>query len=827
MAGLVRQGLIRPWSEGQIGAGADRRRCIEENLSSADWILLLISSSFAASDGCCSEMERALARFEAGEAEVCPVLLRPVDWPGAPFLHLSSLPENGRPVSLWRHRDDAFFSIVRGLRERLLGGRFNNLPVRAMPFVGREAELRHLENLLLQTDVRLAALHGPRGAGKTRLAEQVAARLFRRFQHGVCFVPFGRIADAGVVPCAIAQTLGVKEVEGVSIAASLCQHLEGKHMLLLLDGFDAPSPAAAFLPRLLAACPRLQILTTGRSPLRVRDARRVALSASLAPTDAVHLFLQSAGTAAVSGQAAAAICERFQHVPLAVEVLGARAGELPVAAVTGKLDHRVATRHTDAPSAALAWSYHLLTEEEKRFFRRLSVFRGGCTAQTAASICGGSSERVPALLRSLVDKRLLRREEGDGETRYRMLDVIREFAVRQLGAAESLKLRRRHAECFLALVEEAEPALMSPARGAWMRRLEAERGNVRTALAWLRAAPDGMEPALRLAGALFWFWNLRAYFSEGRTLLAGLLRRARRTAPAATLGRAKALYALGGLAFLQGDLAVAFRCLQESAASWAVLGDARRRAYALVILGMVEQNRGDFDAALRHERESAAVFRRAGDLWGYALALNDLGNVHRARGERALALALYRRSRELWRRMKEGWGLPLTLSNLGFLEMLGGDRRAARLAFKEALQIQHCLDDRWGLAETLKYLADLDVRRGDEAAAERLYRESLDLNRKIGRKPFMIGCLAGLAVVAHRRGALEIAARLIGAVESQREPVRVMAKSIDHEQYEKTAALRTDEDPLLTAARGLGARTPLAETTAWVLALPGISAPSD
>lgn len=832
MAGLVRQKLILPWFDGQIEAGNDWRRCIEEHLGSADMIVLLISSHFAASDFCCFEMERALQRYEAGKAEVFPVLLRPVEWPGAPFLHLSLLPENGRPVSLWRNRDDAFSSIVRGIRERLLS-RFNNLPVSATPFVGREAELRDLETLLLRPGARLVALHGPRGTGKTRLAEQAAANLFRRFQNGVCFVPFGRIADPGVVPCAVAQALGIKEVEGISIAESLRQHLEAKHMLLLLDGFDAPSPAASFLPRLLESCPRLQILTTGRSPLRVRDACNVALPGALSPADSVHLFLQSArsmaGELPVSGQAAAEICERFQHVALAIEVVGARARELSVAEVMGVAERsgrRTAAGLADAPGAALAWSYSLLAEEEKRLFRRLSIFRGGVTAKTAAQVCGSRrGEAVLCSLRSLVDKRLLRAEAEAGEAgdvRYRMLDVIREFAARQLGAAENLALRRRHAEHFLALAEEAEPALTSPGRGPWMRRLEAERGNLRAALSWFRAAPDGIEPALRLAGALFWFWNLRAYFSEGRTLLAGLLRRARGQTPA-TPGRAKALYALGGLAFLQGDLAVARRHLQESAALWAVLDDARSRAYTLVILGMVEQSQDDLDAALTHGRESAAILHREGDAWGYALALNDLGNTHRARGDRAMALALYYRSGEAWRRMNDGWGLPLTLSNLGFLEMLAGDREAARLAFKEALQIQHSLDDRWGLAETLKYLADLDIRRGEDAAAERLYRESLDLNRRIGRKPFMVGCLAGLAVVAQRHGALDIAARLAGAVESQRGAVRVMVKPIDHEQYERVASLGIDGNEALVQARDLGSRAPLAETTSWALSLPPLA----
>jgi predicted ATPase len=831
MAGLARQSLILPWFDGQIGAGTDWRRCIEEKLGSADLILLLISSHFAASDFCCSEMERALARAAAGEAEVLPVLLRPVDWPGAPYRHLNLLPENGRPVSLWRHRDDAFASIVRGIRSHLLDVRFNNLPVPATPFVGREAELRDLEALLVEPGERLVALYGPRGTGKTRLAEQAAANLFGRFQNGVCFVSCGRIAEPAVVPCAIARVLGVKEAEGVSIAESLRQHLEARHMLLLLDGFDAPSPAAAFLPRLLESCPRLRILTTGRAPLRVRDAFNLAFPTALAPADAVHLFLQSArhraGELPVSGQAAAEICERFHNVALAIEVVGARARELPAAgaaeviAAGERMGRWTAAGRADASGAALAWSYGLLTAEEKRLFRRLSIFRGGCTEPTAAAVCGGAAP-VTEILRSLVDKRLLRAEGAPGgDPRYRMLDVIREFAARQLGAAENLELRRSHAECFLDLVEEAEPALMSPGRGPSMRRLEAERGNLRAALAWFRAAPDGIERALRLAGALFWFWNLRAHFSEGRTLLAGLLRRAR-TQPA-TPGRAKALYALGGLAFLQGDLTVARRHLQESAASWAALGDARRRAYALVILGMVEQSRGDLGAALAHARESTAILHREGDLWGYALALNDLGNAHRARGERGIALVLYRRSGMAWRLMNDGWGLPLTLSNLGFLEMQSGDREAARLAFKEALQIQHSLDDRTGLAETLKYLADLDIRRGDDAAAERLYRESLDLNRRIGRKPFLVGCLAGLAVVAQRHGALSVAARLAGAVDSQRGAGRIMAKPIDQEQYEKVASLGIRGDEALTRARDLGARAPLSETAAWALSLPHVA----
>lgn len=303
----------------------------------------------------------------------------------------------------------------------------------------------------------------------------------------------------------------------------------------------------------------------------------------------------------------------------------------------------------------------------------------------------------------------------------------------------------RQADELSDFAAQAEPRITSPRRGDILDLLEAEHANFHAVFDWSLRSGE-LETGLRLAGSLFWFWNLRAHFSEGRTWLGRLLAGAGDLPETAAL--AKALYAAGGLAFLQGDFKDALEKLNQSERIWRRLGDRRGLAYALVVRGMtlLEENR--LALAGDCEMEAESIFHSLGDLWGSALALNDLGNVCRRRGEHDEARETYWKSLALWERMGDSWGLSLTLSNLGCLEMRQNRHREAREPFERALTLQSGTGDRWGQAETLKNLGDLAAREKDWPEALRLYRQSLDLNLCLGRKPSLLGCLGGLAAVA-------------------------------------------------------------------------------
>ncbi|HEV2845322.1 MAG TPA: tetratricopeptide repeat protein [Thermoanaerobaculia bacterium] len=795
-------GVATIWHDGDIGAGNDWQADIDAHMSAADVIVLLVSSSFLGSPACRFEMERALERRQDGRTVVIPVILRPCPWKLTPLAGVLALPTDGRPVTKWKPRDDGFLSAVQGIRDALEGisghaGQppvqedvFNNLgQVPSTPFIGRRKEVAEARRHLRNRHVRAVVLHGPVGVGKSRLAWKVASDLVKDFQNGVCRVGLDRVRDSSLVLPTLARTLGIKEVarrRGTESPLelsleSLREYLRTKEMLLVLDNFEHVEEAGRHVARLLADCPGLKLLMTSRSELHVAGGRSLPVGflpvpekdhesslADLRQVDAVALFLQNAEAVdpgfdltAENAPAVAEICRRLEGVALAIELAAARVRQFPPHRMLLELDHQLrlgvggplgCEQKHETMEAAIAWSYQLLDPGEKTLLQRLSVFSNGFTLEAADAVCNPGGDRsipVEAGLRSLLRNNLVWQ---CGPERFRMLAVVREYARKRLGQAhkegrseDPLVFERRHAQLFTDFAERAESRITSSRRGDVLERLEAEHANFHAVLDGALKSGE-LETGLRLAGSLFWFWNLRAYFSEGRTWLGRILARAGDLPETAAL--AKALYAAGGLAFLQGDFKDALDKLGRSERIWRRLGDRRGLAYTLVVRGMALLHENRLALAGDCATEAESIFHSLGDLWGSALALNDLGNVCRGRGEYEEARETYWKSLALWERMGDSWGLPMTLSNLGFLEMLQERYPEAREAFERALALQSGIGDRWGHGETLKYLGDLAVREKNWPEAVRLYRQSLDLNLRIGRKAFLLGCLGGLAAIA-------------------------------------------------------------------------------
>ncbi|HEY9420089.1 MAG TPA: tetratricopeptide repeat protein [Thermoanaerobaculia bacterium] len=807
-------GVATTWHDGEISAGNDWQADIGDHLSTADVIVLLVSSSFLSSPACRFEMERALERRQDGRTVVIPVILRPCPWKLTPLGGLLALPTDGRPITKWTPRDDGFLSAVQGIRnalEKLSGAAgqppvpddvFNNLgQVPSTPFIGRRKEVAEARRHLRSRHVRAVVLHGPVGVGKSRLAWKVASDLLKDFHNGVCRIGLDRVRDSSLVLPTLARTLGIKEVARSEKSEnplemsleSLREYLRTKEMLLVLDNFEHVEEAGRQVARLLADCPGLKLLITSRSELHVAGGRSLPVGFLAVPEkdrdytleeleqiDSVALFVQNAEAVdpgfvlhRENAAAVAEICRRLEGVALAIELAAARVRQFPPHRMLPELDHQLrlgvggamgCEEKHETMEAAIAWSYHLLDPGEKALLQRLSVFSNGFTLEAAVAVCNPGEDRtipVEAGLRSLLRNSLVWQ---CGAERFRMLAVVREYARKRLrqahkeGRAEDpLVFERRHAGFFTALAETVEPRITSPRRGDALERLEVEHANFHAVLDWSVRSGE-LELGLRLAGALFWFWNLRAHFSEGRTWLGRILAAAGEGPETATL--AKALYAAGGLAFLQGDSQDALDKLGRSERIWRRLGDRRGLGYTLVVRGMALLDEKRIALAGDCESEAESLFHSQGDLWGTALALNDLGNVLRVRGEYEEARETYWKSLALWERMGDSWGLPMTLTNLGFLEMLQERYREAREAFERALALQRAVGDRWSHAETLKYLGDLAVRERSWPEAIRLYRKSLELNLRIGRKPFLLGCVGGLASIAvEKMGAVQYAAR--------------------------------------------------------------------
>jgi len=404
---------------------------------------------------------------------------------------------------------------------------------------------RDADELLEQA--RLVTLTGPGGTGKTRLGLQLAAELGETFADGVYFVNLAPLVDSHLVVSTVAQALDLKEVAGLSLLDQLKGALHWKQLLLLLDNFEQVVDAAVEVAALLAACPNLKVLVTSRMPLHVRgeqefavpplatpDPRHLPDLVSLSQYEAVALFLQRAQAVkpdfrvnTANAPAIAEICARLDGLPLAIELAAARIKLLPPQALLARLGQSLALLTggaRDAPTRqqtlrnTIQWSYDLLDAQEQRLFRWLSVFVGGCTLEAIEGVCHDAGEKSNMLniIASLADKSLVQqREQETGEPQLTMLETVREYALECLRENEEAEdCQRAHAMFYLALAEEAEPHLKGAQQVVWWKRLEREQENLRAALSWLIGQVQG-ELALRLSGALWWFWNIRGYWDEG------------------------------------------------------------------------------------------------------------------------------------------------------------------------------------------------------------------------------------------------------------------------------------------------------------------------
>jgi predicted ATPase/class 3 adenylate cyclase len=646
---------------------------------------------------------------------------------------------------------------------KTLDTRMNNLPAQPTPLVGRERELKEVRDLLRTEGVRLLTLMGPGGIGKTRLGLQVAAELLDEFEDGVFFVALAPIIDPALVASAIAEPLGVVEAGDQPLEESLKGYLRGKELLLLLDNFEQVLAGAPLVGELLSVCPKLKVLATSRSVLRIYGEQEYPVPplelprpGRLPPIDrlsqyeAVRLFIERAKAARPdfsvtdeNAPAVAEICARLDGLPLAIELAAARIKLLTPGAMLERLGSRLKLLHggsRDLPErqrtlrGTIEWSHALLEEGERVLFARLAVFSGGRTLEAIETICDARGDLpVDALegVSSLLDKSLLRQEEGpEGEPRFVMLETIHEYARERLEASgEAEEVRRLHAAYFLALAEVAEPELSGADQLACLERLEAEHDNMRAALSWsLEKEP---ETALRLAVALARFWEKRSYFSEGSSWLEAALRLSDRVEAATTHSatRARLLSEAGTFAFFRTDFEHAIVLHGKALELYRELGDDSGVAFALLCLGAQHMEKGDHEQAAPFLEEALALSHRIGDKRNIAGTLHNLAEVERQRGNYERAKALGMESIALLREMEDKWQLGMVVGWLGLLAVWSGD---------------------------------------DHDLAERSLEEALALDRELGNWAYGAYCLESFAGLAGARAQGSRAARLWGAAEALR-----------------------------------------------------------
>ena len=624
-----------------------------------------------------------------------------------------------------------------------------NLPRPASSFLGREAELQEVI-ARIEAGARLLTLTGPGGTGKTRLALEAASSLVGSYKAGVFWVGLAPLRDPALVTEAIAQTLGARD--------DLASHIADRELLLLLDNLEQVIEAAPELGPLLSSCPNLALVVTSRERLRISGEVEYAVP-PLAQPEAVRLFCERSGLE--PSEDVSELCARLDSLPLAVELAAARTKALSPSQIldrlSGRLDLLKGGRDADPRQltlrATIEWSYDLLTLEDQELFARLSVFAGGCILEAAEEVADADLDT----LQSLVEKSLLRFTNE----RYWMLETIREYASERLAKGDEADLAQRHVHQFLELAEEAEPELWAQHTDVWLPRLDAEEANFRAALGWAIHREEA-EAAVRLSGALYPFWEIRARHGEARSWLVRAL--ALGGAVSAS-SRAKALVAAGRATAWQFDWPTAITLLEEAAELSRGLDDLEAVGRCLGFIGHARLFTGDSAGAAAALNEGVELARRMGDPGGLVRALYNAAFAAIEERDFDRARRMFDESARHARAEGMRLGLALSIMHLGYAAALAGEFGLALRRLNEGVDLLDKLGETTWTPVAQRYLGLLALLTGRIEEAESFLRTSLRAHEQAPQQllPYWI---EELAAVSAAKGESLRAATLWGATEA-------------------------------------------------------------
>ena len=639
------------------------------------------------------------------------------------------------------------------------GANLRGFPLQFTRFFGREWESAQVAEWLRSPQTRLVTLTGPGGAGKTRLAAHAAQAAADGFRGPVCFVPLADLTEASLICDAVLGALVLPRLATSTPLEQVITALSGlPPALLVLDNFEhLVERGAPLVSSLLTRLPALTCLVTSRRrlslpgereypvpPLPLPDADGTA--AQIARTASAQLFVDRAQSARPDFQltpsnaaAVATLCRTLEGIPLAIELVAARAMTLTPTQMKERLTQRFAlltsrrgdkgTRHRSL-WAALEWSHDLLPPDLRRFFAGLSVFRGG-TAEAAEAVC--EEPQALEFLTQLRERSLLVIEDSQEERRFRLLETLREFGTEHLPPEERQPLARRHAEYFLRLAEEASPCLTGPGQRLWLDRLEADHENLRRALTWWLAEDggaeeDGADGALRMCGALWRFWAVRGHYAGGRDWIEQALARPGGSPEA----RGLAANGAGNLASEQADYPAAEAWYRESLAVMRALDHRAAVAACLSNLGRIAMHRENYEEADALHEEALALRRADGHSAGIAYTLECQAVVAQHQRDYARSRRLHEESLALWEEQGNDGGRMWALGNLAAISSEEGDDIASARLYAEALGLCLVLQDRHALYSLLGSLAGLAARRGDLGKAATLAGASEHLRAQTG-----------------------------------------------------------------------------------------------
>jgi non-specific serine/threonine protein kinase len=636
-----------------------------------------------------------------------------------------------------------------------VAGESIRLPAQPTPLVGRDDDLRAVRALIDRDHRRLVTLTGPGGSGKTRLAIAAATDLADLFPDGVRFIDLSALRDTALVPATIAQQLELRTEHDAT--AAILRAIGDSRMLLVLDNFEQIVAAAPVVAELLGACTGLAVIATSRRPLDLRWESEWPVGPLGAP-DAIALVLDRARDADPSlvlgrdtREAVAQICDQLDRLPLAIELAAARVRTVPPRLMRTQLERRLTFLDSgprDLPDRhrrianTIAWSYDLLSDEDQRLFRALSVFAGGFDDTAARAVLDLPIGGVRDALGFLVECSLLQLVEHEPRRRFAMLETIREFGAERAG--DDAGLRRRHAEYFAALAERAEPELWGREQVARYRELEREHDNARAALAWSIQHREA-DLALRLVAALWTLWFTHGQLAEGARWMEQALR-------------------------LPG---------------WT---SARHRAFAALRAGDVVSARGDHEAGPALTAEARTLFEELHDEAGVRQAMESEAFSAMEQGNWDRAASVYEALRDHARAAGDPDVLATATRNLASVARGRGDLAAAERLYEESLPLLAAVGRTRHIAHVLQYLAHLAQQRGDMPRAVDLSRQSLERFQDLGGIRCFGEELQDIALLAARAGHAERALRLFGAAASVREQIDLALTAVERRENDNVIA---------------------------------------
>jgi predicted ATPase len=681
----------------------------------------------------------------------------------------------GRPFELYAVSADGIVvpdpGALEGKGERL-ASLPSNLPDPATGLVGRADDLAAL--FKLAREHRVVTITGPGGVGKTRIVSELGRRLAPEFLDGVAFVPMADITEAEDFLPALAETLDVKEAEERTLGEGIIALIGNRKALLLLDNLEQIVTAAPEIARIVERCPELRIVTTSRTPLRI-DAEREYPLAPLEIDSAVVLFVERAGTAAESPDSeatVAAICQRLDGLPLALELAAARLRLLSPDALLERLDHaldvltsgrRDAHERQQTLRATIDWSHSLLSEQEQRLFRRMAVFAGGCTLADVEAVCADSGATCLDELESLVDKALVQVDGRSG--RLRMLQTIGEFAAERLDlAGEAGEIAGRHARRYAEVAREVRDAIEGPDQIGSVERGIAEEGNLQAALETLLAGARGGDAAaceggMQLCGDLWMYWHIRGKNVSAREYAEAFLAASQGLPP--SVGRSGALINVGLASWMTGQIERANEEWGEAYRIAEEVGAGRELCLAALCQGLGLLG-VDTEGALEWTARGIEQSRGREFEWALGFALSFNGIAHALSGEVDVAEARYLEALQIQQRLGDCEGIGTSFSGLAQLAAGRGESTAALDLYRQALAAFEAVGDRGEVARILSEMAWACLDSGEVALARRYFFDSVQAHTDVasvrGVGLSLLGLAAAEAVEHRPERAVQIAA---------------------------------------------------------------------